>query len=72
MVKLPKDTRKFKIDAVHDANISNTSTFSDLRIDQMAHKFLEGFNIAIMAYGQTGAGKTYAMEGNTTEPGIIK
>lgn len=24
-----------------------------------------------MAYGQTGAGKTYCMEGNSSEPGII-
>ena len=38
----------------------------------MIKKFMEGFNVTIMAYGQTGAGKTYALEGNSKEPGIIK
>ena len=52
------------MDAIHDANTSDQTTFKDLQIHQMVAKFLEGFNITIMAYGQTGAGKTYAMEGN--------
>lgn len=72
VLKLPKDSRSFKVDAIHDANISDKTTFTDLKIDQMVAKFLEGFNITIMAYGQTGAGKTYAMEGNGNEPGIVK
>lgn len=45
--------------------------FKDLQIDRMVEKFISGFNVTIMAYGQTGAGKTYCMEGNQEEPGII-
>lgn len=45
--------------------------FKDLQIDRMVEKFISGFNVTIMAYGQTGAGKTYCMEGNQSEPGII-
>lgn len=38
--------------------------FKDLQIDRLVEKFINGFNTTIMAYGQTGAGKTYCMEGN--------
>lgn len=38
--------------------------FKDLQIDRIIEKFINGFNTTIMAYGQTGAGKTYCMEGN--------
>ena len=32
---------------------------------------LEGFNGTIFAYGQTGAGKSWTMQGNDAQPGII-
>jgi hypothetical protein len=39
--------------------------FTDLRIDQFVDKFINGYNVTLMAYGHTGAGKTYCIEGNT-------
>ena len=32
---------------------------------------LQGYNCCILAYGQTGAGKTYSMMGTAKEPGLI-
>jgi len=32
---------------------------------------LEGFNATILAYGQTGCGKSFSMEGKVSNPGII-
>lgn len=40
----------------------------------IVEKVLAGFNGTILAYGQTGTGKTFTMEGNRNEPelkGII-
>lgn len=45
--------------------------FTDLNIDQLVDKFVNGFNVSVIAYGQTGAGKTYCMEGDKEENGII-
>lgn len=45
--------------------------FVDLNINQLVEKFVNGFNTTVIAYGQTGAGKTYCMEGNKQENGII-
>ncbi|DBA03876.1 TPA: hypothetical protein N0F65_004566 [Lagenidium giganteum] len=33
---------------------------------------MEGYNSSVFLYGQTGTGKTYTMQGNELEPGIIQ
>lgn len=35
-------------------------------ISPIVHEVLEGYNCTIFAYGQTGTGKTYTMEGGGT------
>ena len=37
--------------------------FQWLKIDEMAEKVIKGFNSTIFAYGQTGTGKTFTLEG---------
>lgn len=32
---------------------------------------LKGYNVTILAYGQTCSGKTYTISGNSHSPGII-
>ncbi|KAI5960315.1 uncharacterized protein KGF55_004607 [Candida pseudojiufengensis] len=38
--------------------------------DLLTHLF-EGYNVCLLAYGQTSSGKTYTMMGDQTQPGII-
>ncbi|MCD7456357.1 Kinesin-like protein KIN-14O [Datura stramonium] len=40
-------------------------------VEPIIRSALDGHNVCILAYGQTGTGKTYTMEGNTESPGII-
>ncbi|OUM68205.1 hypothetical protein PIROE2DRAFT_24959, partial [Piromyces sp. E2] len=47
--------------------IDNQSTIYNTIVSPMIKEVLEGYNCTIFAYGQTGTGKTYTMEGDLTE-----
>ncbi|XP_042189420.1 kinesin-like protein KIF3C isoform X1 [Callorhinchus milii] len=68
--ELPKT---FTFDAVYDVN-SKQSDLYDETVRPLIDSVLQGFNGTIFAYGQTGTGKTYTMQGVWTDPekrGII-
>ena len=44
--------------------------FSSVGAELISHS-LDGYNCCLMAYGQTGAGKSYTMMGTKKEPGLI-
>ncbi|XP_068136023.1 kinesin-like protein KIF3C isoform X2 [Hyperolius riggenbachi] len=62
--ELPKT---FTFDAVYDANSKQTDLY-DETVRPLIDSVLQGFNGTIFAYGQTGTGKTYTMQGVWTEP----
>lgn len=63
----------FTFDAVYDWN-SNQAELYEETVRPLVSSVLDGFNGTIFAYGQTGTGKTYTMEGTKNDPerrGII-
>jgi hypothetical protein len=58
-----KQQKRFEFDDVFDETVSQESLFAALRVNDMLKKVLEGFNATVFAYGPTGSGKTYTMEG---------
>lgn len=64
----PKDVQKengkmFTFDAVYDWNCTQQEIY-DETVHPLVNSVLDGFNGTIFAYGQTGTGKTFTMEGS--------
>ncbi|KAL1527678.1 hypothetical protein AB1Y20_009064 [Prymnesium parvum] len=59
-------THTFQFDDAFDARHSQAAVF-DRAARPAVESMLQGFNASIIAYGQTGAGKTFTMEGSSTE-----
>ncbi|XP_075153636.1 kinesin-like protein 68D [Haematobia irritans] len=58
-----KEQRKvFTYDAVYDSGASQTTVYNEV-VFPLVSSVLEGYNGCIFAYGQTGTGKTFTMEG---------
>ncbi|KAJ6376584.1 hypothetical protein OIU76_025690 [Salix suchowensis] len=63
---LPKKT--FKFDAVFGPRANQADVFEDTA--SFASSVLDGYNVCIFAYGQTGTGKTFTMEGTEDDRGV--
>lgn len=65
--KEPKEPAKcFNFDAVYDKNSKQLDIY-DEAVRPIVDSVLAGFNGTVFAYGQTGTGKTYTMEGTEGE-----
>eukprot|EP00735_Rhodelphis_limneticus_P000796 TRINITY_DN11325_c0_g1::TRINITY_DN11325_c0_g1_i1::g.26391::m.26391 TRINITY_DN11325_c0_g1::TRINITY_DN11325_c0_g1_i1::g.26391 ORF type:complete len:507 (+),score=136.45,sp/Q5JKW1/KN14C_ORYSJ/42.89/4e-112,Kinesin/PF00225.18/3.1e+03,Kinesin/PF00225.18/2.3e-108,CorA/PF01544.13/0.12,CorA/PF01544.13/4.8e+02,Coiled-coil_56/PF09813.4/0.23,Coiled-coil_56/PF09813.4/2.5e+03,Filament/PF00038.16/2.3,Filament/PF00038.16/23,DUF1664/PF07889.7/6.1,DUF1664/PF07889.7/52,DUF1664/PF07889.7/25,DUF1664/PF07889.7/5.2e+0 len=60
--------KQFEFDKVYPDHVSQSDVFEDTR--PLVQSVLDGYNVCIFAYGQTGAGKTYTMEGPSNDPGV--
>nr|XP_045238390.1 kinesin-like protein KIFC3 isoform X7 [Macaca fascicularis] len=58
----------FELDKVFSPQASQQDVFQE--VQALITSCIDGFNVCIFAYGQTGAGKTYTMEGTPENPGI--
>ncbi|XP_062857158.1 kinesin-like protein KIF3C [Trichomycterus rosablanca] len=59
--------KTFTFDAVYDAG-SKQGDLYDETVRPLVDSVLRGFNGTVLAYGQTGTGKTYTMQGEWTDP----
>uniref|UniRef100_A0A7N0T4S7 Kinesin motor domain-containing protein n=1 Tax=Kalanchoe fedtschenkoi TaxID=63787 RepID=A0A7N0T4S7_KALFE len=58
----------FKFDRVYTPNDDQVDVFADA--SPLVVSVLDGFNVCIFAYGQTGTGKTFTMEGPAHNRGV--
>lgn len=60
--------KTFKFDRVYTPKDDQVDVFADA--SPMATSVLDGYNVCIFAYGQTGTGKTFTMEGTEQNRGV--
>ena len=63
------DPKKFTFDEVFDPTRSQLDIFN-YGVKSVIDKCLDGYNGTIFAYGQSGSGKTFTIEGKDDEPGL--
>lgn len=63
-------TGDFSFDNVFDKTSTNGEVFKSA-VSDLLDKVCEGFNATVFAYGMTGSGKTFSMQGTAEDPGII-
>jgi hypothetical protein len=69
--KIPSHTRTFTFDRTFDVDASQEALF-DSAVAPVVDEALRGYSCTVFAYGQTGTGKTYTMEGAKNEDGSLR
>ncbi|XP_015428672.1 PREDICTED: bipolar kinesin KRP-130-like [Dufourea novaeangliae] len=67
--EFPKDkfTKKFKFDNVFGPSSKQIDVYNAV-VSPLLEQVLAGYNCTVFAYGQTGTGKTFTMEGTNIDP----
>ncbi|XP_045815354.1 kinesin-like protein KIN-14U [Trifolium pratense] len=68
-VKLGGTRKDFEFDKVFPQETSQESVF--VEVEPILRSAMDGHNVCVFAYGQTGTGKTFTMDGTNEQPGII-
>lgn len=61
--------KEFSVDRVFPQEARQEDVF--VEVEPILRSALDGHNVSIFAYGQTGTGKTYTMEGTNDRPGLV-
>ncbi|XP_057993212.1 kinesin-like protein KIN-14T isoform X2 [Hevea brasiliensis] len=62
-------SKNYSFDRVFHPGSSQDEVFSE--VEPVIKSVLDGYNACIFAYGQTGTGKTFTMEGKPNAPGVV-
>ncbi|KAK4744238.1 hypothetical protein SAY87_010550 [Trapa incisa] len=69
VIKIPGGTKEFGFDRVFPVGASQEDVFCEVK--PIIRSALDGHNVCVLAYGQTGTGKTFTMDGMNDHPGIV-
>ncbi|XP_060966435.1 kinesin-like protein KIN-14U [Cannabis sativa] len=61
--------KEFEFDKVFPQEVNQGDVFAE--VEPILRSALDGYNVSVLAYGQTGTGKTFTMDGTNEQPGII-
>ncbi|KAJ4842515.1 hypothetical protein Tsubulata_042433 [Turnera subulata] len=61
--------KEYQFDKIFHEDAPQEEVFAE--VEPILRSALDGYNVCILAYGQTGTGKTFAMDGTIDQPGII-
>ncbi|KAL9450702.1 hypothetical protein AB3S75_012436 [Citrus x aurantiifolia] len=61
--------KEFGFDKVFNQAASQEDVF--VEVEPILRSALDGHNVCVLAYGQTGTGKTFTMDGTSDQPGIV-
>ncbi|XP_026671284.1 kinesin-like protein Klp61F [Ceratina calcarata] len=64
-----KIAKKFTFNKVFGPNSKQTEVYNAV-VSPLLEEVLGGYNCTVFAYGQTGTGKTFTMEGTDTDPSV--
>jgi len=64
-----KGSKQFTFDSIFDERATQEDVFAECK--SLVSSAIDGFNVTVFAYGQTGAGKTHTMYGNQSAPGLV-
>lgn len=69
VVKSAGSKKGFEFDKVFGQSSTQEDVF--VEVEPILRSAIDGHNVCIFAYGQTGTGKTFTMEGLNDQPGIV-
>lgn len=61
---------RYDLDNVFDTQDNNARVY-DSAAKRLVRRVMEGYHGTVFAYGMTGTGKTFSMQGTATNPGVI-
>ncbi|KAL4354931.1 hypothetical protein GQ457_06G019920 [Hibiscus cannabinus] len=69
VVRSSGSRKEFGFDKVFHQEANQEDVF--VEVEPILRSALDGHNVCVFSYGQTGTGKTYTMDGTTDQPGIV-
>ncbi|KAG4983476.1 hypothetical protein JHK87_028225 [Glycine soja] len=70
-VKFGGTRKDFEFDKGACALVGTSAESVFVEVEPILRSAMDGHNVCVFAYGQTGTGKTFTMDGTNEEPGII-